>query len=282
MITLNIESIGVIERRPGLSNVQWVIDSMRYLRFGDYWNASKQIYKDGKIPRLRPDVIDNITKNNDSRISDVVIGIILMMNDHTLEDINELLSNPDTKDYGIALSIIHGKLNNVLRFGTPEDLFIYLTEHNITDAEISELSQKEILEKIAKRVIDKKQVMFNVLVDNFQKLVAVNDFGCITKDFLRKYIEHASLSSVYPNSFCEFLLKRFPSVHPDFSAMYVLNWDPYTRARTYGHWLTVSGKMNDISRYYLTINGAPEKNRKFIENYSDFKREYPSFFDHEM
>jgi hypothetical protein len=150
-----------------------------------------------------------------------------------------------------------------------------MTEYPLTEDEMALISGRGILKQLAQRLIDKNKVMYTTLLKNFERLLRLDDCDVVDEKLVRSYIE---LSSYYNgNSLLQYLLEKFPYSHPLFENMDCLAWDPFTMSRRFSHWLTVSKRMDELSKYYLTLGHTGEnytQNFKYLDNYLRFKEVY--------
>jgi hypothetical protein len=185
------------------------------------------------------------------------------------------LNEDVTRNFGIALAIEFRMLEKIIKIADDADIFLYLTEYSLNEEEIILIIESGLMEKLSIRLIDTSKVMYTTLVENFEKLLKVDDSGVIDSNFISGYIAHSSFYG--GNPLLKYILETFTDLHPLFGNLDCLAWDPFTKSRRYPHWLKVSNRMDEISKYYQDINsesGNVNDNKEYVNSYLEFKSLY--------
>ncbi|PVU64933.1 hypothetical protein C9E85_15650 [Plesiomonas shigelloides] len=254
--------------------VSWLYETRRYISRYDVREQYKLIF--GTEPKGIPSVeeLEVVFKEQEER--DVRITVKIVSHHFDESCIKGYLDSEVTKDFGIALAIEFRKMEEIIELADSSDLFLYMTEYPLTVEELSLVAKRGILKELAQRLIEKNKVMYTTLQGNFEQLLKLDDCNVVDENFIRGYIEHANYYS--GNPLLQYILEQFPDSHPLFEDMDSLAWDPFTMSRRFSHWLTVSRRMDELSKYYLTLDHVGErfsKNSNFIKNYLRFKEVYP-------
>lgn len=180
-----------------------------------------------------------------------------------------------------ALFLTIGQYYNYHKGSIAEDsdIFLYLTEYSLNSEELSLIIKSGIMDMLSKRIIDRSKVMYTTLIVNFEKLLRINDCGVIDSNFISGYIEHANFYG--GNSLLKYILEEYTDSHPSFGDLDCLAWNPFTKSRRHTHWLKVSNRMNEISKYYQEVNSEAKsfnENKQYISQYLKFRSIYSEAF----
>lgn len=264
-------SLPIVPRTKDMNEVAWLLKTRRYISKYDVYNVYKSVYK--VEPEGIPTTNEMIEVLTNDENKDIKVTVKIVSHDFNEERIEEYLNVEATRPLGIALAIEFRMLKQIINLAEDSDIFLYLTEYILNEEEISLIIESGIMKKLSMRVIDKNQVMYTTLVDNFEKLLKTNDCNVIDCNFISRYIEHASFYE--KNRLLEYILKEYTDFHPLFKNLDCLAWDPFTKSRRYSHWLEVTNRMNEISSYYLEIRGRNEN----IDDNKDYIGEFIKFMN---
>lgn len=278
-----IEVSAAILPRHSDDDASWIFKSRKYIYPYDLLDAAKKIYpnKEEFKPLSLTEWDKQFHPDDTEELRDILITINSILPIFTEENINDYLKHNSTKPLGLALAIENRLLDKVIAYGNTNQLFLFLEEFDINQEEIKLLENKDIIDKISDRIVDKNKVMYSQIVSNYLRILAKNPNIEVTSDFIKKYIEHAHFYGDAPNKLLQYLLFT-QKKHPRFSEISSLFWDPYTKSRKYSSWLESIRRMDDISMYYKKIND--EKIENFHENllylnlYLEFKEDYKICF----
>jgi hypothetical protein len=274
-------SASILPRQKDATDASWIYESRKYIHPSDCIRSLTKAY--GKPVRILAPTIKKwgefLTKDDFSR--QFLMTVYSVVPDFTDSDISTYLSSQQSISLGVALSIETRKLENVLKYGEPADLCLYVEEHNLSDNEIKAISSNTALMKtLYERLLDEKKVMYTKLVANFHRLLQNSRFQ-IEEKFIENYISR-TLSYNKDTAFLEFLLKGYPTVHPFLSKMDSLSWDPYSKSRRYSHWLESINRMKTLSEIYSKNadiqNHCHKANLDYIALFNKFKSEYAVCF----
>jgi len=266
-------TLSVVPRTNNMNETCWLFKTRRYISKYDAFESYKLIH--GKQPEGLPTAKDlakvfEIDEDKEARITVEVVSY-----EFEPACVEQYLKNDLTRSFGIALAIEFRMLKEIVGIADKFDIFLYLEEHSLSTAELSVIIKSGIMHDLSKRIIDKNKVMYTTLIDNFTKLLKIDDCGVINESFVTRYIEHASFYN--DNPLLVYILDEFPSSHPIFEGLDCLAWDPFTKSRRFSHWLKVSNRMDELAKYYLNIKSEAENinaNKKYIDNYLKFKAIY--------
>lgn len=266
-------SLPVVPHKKNETNVSWLYETRRYISRYDVSKEYKLMF--GSEPEGVPSAeeLEEIFKYQEDR--DVRVTVKIVSHSFNESCIRGYLENEVTKDFGIALAIEFRRMEEIIDIADYSDIFLYMTEYPLTDAEMSLVFKRGVLKQLALRLIDKSKVMYTTLLGNFERLLKLDDCEVVDDNFVRNYIEHASFYN--GNPLLQYVLERFPDSHPLFEDMDCLAWDPFTMSRRFSHWLTVSGRMDEVSKYYLTLGHTGKNftnNSMYIDSYLRFKEVY--------
>lgn len=263
-------SLSIVPRTKDMSEVDWFLKTRNYISKYGLYDAYKTIYN--VEPEGIPTVNEMVEVLSDDEDRDIKVTLKIVSHEFDKRCIEEYLNVEPTKKLGIALAIELRMLMHIINLAEDSDIFLYLTEYTLNGEELSLIIQSGLMKNLSKRIIDKSQVMYTTLVDNFEKLLKVDDCGVIDCDFISGYIEHSNFYG--ENKLLKYILESYTDVHPLFKNLYCLKWDPFTKSRSYSHWLKVVNRMNDISRYYLNISGKTNNindNRHYVSEFMKFR-----------
>ena len=221
-------SASILPRQKDDTDASWIYKSRKYIHPSDCIGSLTKAH--GKPAKIVAPTIKKWTKflSKDDFSRQFLMTVYSVVPDFTESDISNYLSCHQTLSLGVALSIETRKLENVLKYGEPADLCLYVEEYNLSDNEINVISSNAAsMQTIYNRLLDKEKVMYTILVTNFHLLLQHSHFPVEAK-FVENYISR-TLSYNKDTAFLEFLLKNYPTAHPDFSQMDSLSWDPYSK-----------------------------------------------------
>jgi hypothetical protein len=266
-------SLSMVPRTKNMNDVAWLFKTRKYISKYDVFDAYKSIY--GAEPEGVPtaEEMAKVFEESEEKEAKVIVKVV----SHDFEKccVKEYLNNSMTKMFGIALAIEFRMLEEIIAIADDSDIFLYLTEYSLNQEEISLFLESDLMHKLSLRIIDKSKVMYTTLTENFEKLLKVNDSSVINSSFIAGYIEHSSFYG--GNPLLKYILERFTESHPLFKDCPALAWDPFTKSRYYSHWLKVSNRMNELSKYYQEINSGTNNinnNKQYISNYLKFMSIY--------
>lgn len=266
-------SLSIVPRTKDMNDVAWLLKTRRYISKYDVYDAYKSIYnvEPEGIPTIEE--MAKVFEEGENRDARVTVKIV----SHYFEEscVAEYLSEEATRELGVALAIEFRMLKPIIGIAEDSDIFLYLTEYLLDEDELSLIVKSGVMEKLSKRLIDKRKVMYTTLIKNFEQLLKINHCGVIDSNFISGYIEHASFYG--GNELLKHILEEFIDLHPLFESLDCLAWDPFTKSRRYNHWLNVVNRMNEISRYYQDVNGTTKNindNKHYISEYIKFRAIY--------
>lgn len=260
----------IVPRTEDLSEVDWFFKTRKYISKYGLYDAYKTIYN--VEPEGIPTINEMVEALADDENRDIKVTLKIVSHEFDKIFIEEYLKVEPIRNLGIALAIEFRMLAQIINLAEDSDIFLYLTEYTLNEEELSLVIQSGIMEDLSKRIIDKSQVMYTTLVDNFEKLLKIDDCGVIDCNFISRYIEHSNFYN--ENIFLKYILESYTDVHPLFKNLYYLKWDPFTKSRSYSHWLRVVARMNEISSYYLEISQTTENiddNKYYISEFIKFR-----------
>jgi hypothetical protein len=266
-------SLSVIPRTNDMNDVSWLLKTRKYISKYDVYDAYKSIYEMEPEGIPTTEEMVEVFEECDEREARITVKIV----SHHFEEgcVEEYLKEGATRKLGIALAIEFRMLRKIIDIADDSDIFLYLTEYSLNEEELSLIIKDELLKKLSERLIDKRKVMYTRLTENFEKLLKLNDCVVIDSNFISGYIEHASFYS--GNQLLKYILVKFTDSHPLFEGLDFLAWDPFTKSRRYSHWLKVSSRMDELSKYYQEINcetNIINDNRLYISEYLKFRSIY--------
>jgi hypothetical protein len=271
--SLSTVSLSMVPRAKDMNDVSWLFKTRRYISRYDVYEAYKLLY--GAEPKGIPtaEEMANVFETDEDREARITVKIV----SHDFKEwcVENYLNKESTRKFGIALAIEFRMLEQIINVAENSDIFLYLTEHSLNEKELSLIIKSGLMDKLSKRIIDKSEVMYTRLTENFLKLLKIDDCGVINVAFISGYIAHASFYD--SNPLLRYILQDFPDSHPAFKDLDSLAWDPFTKSRRFSHWLKVSHRMDELSKYYLEIKSVAEnidKNKEYISNYLEFKSIY--------
>lgn len=270
----------IVPRETCESNVVWIYKTRKYI---SHFDARKMYFlsfsgdKDKDVPP--PDISLWAQANDAPENSDILLtALISAPMVFSKQKISDYMMSPETRDLGVALAICNEHFEELLKVASNDEIILYLENNNLNEDQLSTVNDILLLKAIMNRIIDKKKVIFTILINNFYRIITQGSFSfsdIFNAEFIAKYIEHASLS--YKNDFLEYLLINYPHIHPVMETMYCLYWDPFTRSRRFSHWLNVCSKMNELSRCYEKIphiNDTIKRNAEYIKEYNRYIEVY--------
>ncbi|ENC6432636.1 hypothetical protein ABKX88_000805 [Aeromonas veronii] len=270
----------VVPRNQCASDVEWIYKTRMYISHFD----ARKIYflsfsgdKNEDVPP--PDASTWASINKEIEQKDILLTALISAPTYFgKESIISYIKNPITKDLGIALAISESLFDEIISVANHDEIILYLENNNLVEEQLPLVNDTSLLNAIMNRITDKKKVMYTTLLNNFYRIVTHEQFSksdIFNEAFISKYIEHASLYS--KDALLEYLLINFRDIHPVMSTMDCLSWDPFTRSRRYSHWLRVCTRMNELSRYYMSINQDNDtirKNAEHLKMYNEYILKY--------
>lgn len=266
-------SLPLVPRTENMNDVLWLFNTRKYISRFDVYSAYKSFFD--KEPDGIPTAEEMINVFESSEPNEAKITVKIVSHSFEKASVDKYLNEEATKYFGIALAIEYRMLDKIIEIADDSDIFLYLTEYSLNQEELLLINKSGLIENISKRLIDKNQVMFTTLLENFEKLLKASDGRVINSDFVSRYIEHASFYN--KNTLLKYIFEEFTDSHPSLEKLYSLAWDPFTKSRRFSHWLNVCNRMDDVSTYYLEIaseNKVIKENKQYIEAYLKFKAVY--------
>ncbi|NAW90822.1 MULTISPECIES: hypothetical protein [unclassified Vibrio] len=266
-------SLPLVPRTDKMNNVLWLFNTRKYISRFDVYSAYKAFFD--KEPDGTPTVEEMVNVFESSEENEAKITVKIVSHNFERASVDKYLNEEATKYFGIALAIEYRMLDKIIKIADDSDVFLYLTEYSLNQEELLLIDKNGLIEKISKRLVDKKLVMFTTLLENFEKLLKASDGKVINSDFVSRYIDHASFYN--ENTLLKYIFEKFTDSHPSLEKLDSLSWDPFTKSRRFSHWLNVCNRMDDISRYYLEIESENEvikENKRYIKAYLEFKGVY--------
>jgi len=268
-------SLSVVPRTKDMNDVSWLFKTRKYISKYDVYDAYKSIY--GTEPEGAPTTEEMVKVFKESEEKEAKITVKIVSHYFEKDCVEKYLNESATRVLGIALAIEFRMLEKIVKIADDSDIFLYLTEYSLNEEEIYLIIENGLMGKLSLRIINKSKVMYTTLTENFEKLLKVNDCGVINSNFISGYIEHASFYGVNP--LLKYILERFTGSHPLFKDLDCLAWDPFTKSRRYSHWLKVSSRMDELSKYYQEISSETDtvnnnNNRQYINEYLKFRSLY--------
>lgn len=263
-------SIKAYPRSHFNNETTWIYNTRKYISRYETYGLFSNIF--GGIDRSENtlELLDAISDTDP--IKDIKLTYIYT-NFEGIQDIDSLLKNEPTKSFGIALSIETRQLENAIQHYTDDDFFLYLMEYKLSQKEMELFENKGFMGKLISRVIDKKKIMYTMLVNNlFSYLKQIESLpSSINETFITKYIEYGHFYTF--DDFLYYLLLNNSNIHPLFSEMDCLSWDPFKKSRRYSEWLDSCSKLDYLIKFYLDIDSHEVNivnNKNFLLHYCQY------------
>lgn len=266
----------IIPKNCNETELAWLVETRKYIQRFQARQMYKELLLKSPIQKVSPE--EWIAAKNKEADRNIYLTIYIAAPDYDNNDITHYLSNPETKDLGLALAIEFEDFEKFFRSDISlNQLIIYLENNILSDDDISLIkSDKEFIKGIFDRIIDKDKIMYHNLQNNFLNIIKecqvslVSDI--LTSKKIATYIEHANFYN--SDELLKYILTYFSDNHPDFSKQHFMHWDSFTRSRYFSKWLKSKGILCEISKYYLDLPPANEcikSNQDYIKKFLEYK-----------
>ncbi len=265
----------IVPRKEGETELSWLLNTRKYLRSFEIIEMYKEILKREEIEKVSVD--DWVKAKNINVNRDVILSLFTSAPDYAPSDIVTYLANDATKDLGLALAIQFEDFEKFYGSNVEiPDLILYLENNILNEHDINLIKDnKDIIENVFDRIVDKEKVMYHNLRNNFlniiQNSVLQNLSSIFNKKKISAYIAHANFYD--HDALLEYILINYPDSHPNFSKLPFMFWDSFTRSRYFSRWLKTRSIMSEISRYYLGLdveNDIVEINKNYMRGFLEF------------
>ena len=265
----------IVPRKEGETELSWLLNTRKYLRSFEIIEMYKEILKREEIEKVSVD--DWVKAKNINVNRDVILSLFTSAPDYAPSDIVTYLANDATKDLGLALAIQFEDFEKFYGSNVEiPDLILYLENNILNEHDINLIKDnKDIIENVFDRIVDKEKVMYHNLLNNFlniiQNSVLQNLSSIFSKKKISAYIAHANFYD--HDALLEYILTNYPDSHPNFSKLPFMFWDSFTRSRYFSRWLKTRSIMSEISRYYLELdieNDIVEINKNYMRGFLEF------------
>lgn len=262
--------IGIYKKNRNESLTSWILNTRRYVHPYEtrkyYSNLFGDIKKEDNTLLLLPKL------NKDSRFYYHQLAYIYTNYDCD-NSIKDILDNELTKSFGVVLAIERKLLSEYINYFTDEEILLYLENNDMTDNDFNSLFGVNFVDKLSRRIIDAKKVMYTRLVDNLY--IYIKKCQTLPKEidenFVKGYIEHVSIYN--DDIFLRYLLSNYDNIHPSFNKIYDLQWDPFKKSRVFPDWLKAIDILDFLVGFYPQLkvdNERIQENQYFLNKYMNY------------